>query len=385
MDILGPDPMSKYLTCVLVLCLLLCSCKQPDPRESAEVVEPTSQTTATSTHFQMVLKLDRLVMLAQRDGNFIRNIDDVERLDLGYAVLDQATPQILIFDEAGNYLRHLGRKGQGPGEFEYIFNLFRVGSAVAVKTPQKILVFAQNGDLLAELKNRDLGSIMGGFAEWHKGLLYLLDTEAVGEGRHRVFSWPGHDAAPKYKGSFGTGYPFEKKKGFEQKLVESIGITQTAIWEASPYASPPNRYLFPGFIPKSAAPLHHDGLTLEKMASFNPGSQKDRKNIATMLRAHKVFATSGHVLVMQIAGPRGFTYDLYRENGTPVYRRLRGMNKPVILYADDQQLIGDYFYIPGMFAERSYTQEALFLRENGWLAEEDGKFLWIGHLTVPAK
>jgi hypothetical protein len=74
-------------------------------------------------------------IIADDDGNFY--------------LLDAQLSEIKVYSGDGEYLRTIGREGEGPGEFRGAFNMFRVpgGNIGVLQTfPGKIVVLTPNGD-----------------------------------------------------------------------------------------------------------------------------------------------------------------------------------------------------------------------------------------------
>lgn len=78
------------------------------------------------------------------------NVAGVVRLGDGRVVVaDASTNELRVFDQAGDFVRKLGRKGRGPGEFDGLFKLVRVADTVgAVDRAGRLQVFAPDGSLL---------------------------------------------------------------------------------------------------------------------------------------------------------------------------------------------------------------------------------------------
>ena len=86
-------------------------------------------------------------------------------------VVDMGNYRVQKFDNQGRYLRTIGRKGQGPGEFRMPLGIcFDVQDNMYVREYKKIQVFDKNGDfirsfplehLLVEFALDDEGSILG--------------------------------------------------------------------------------------------------------------------------------------------------------------------------------------------------------------------------------
>jgi hypothetical protein len=86
----------------------------------------------------------------EEDDNcyFYKTVDMEVDIEGNIYVLDRANYRVQKFDKDGNYILTMGRKGQGPGEFETLGNLLidRAGR-VCVSDRQMIHVFNLNGQL----------------------------------------------------------------------------------------------------------------------------------------------------------------------------------------------------------------------------------------------
>ncbi|MCC6929156.1 MAG: hypothetical protein IT359_09220 [Gemmatimonadaceae bacterium] len=78
------------------------------------------------------------------------NIAGVVRLGDGRVVVgDASTNELRVFDQSGDLVRKLGRKGRGPGEFDGLLKLVRVADTVgAVDRAGRLQIFAPDGSLL---------------------------------------------------------------------------------------------------------------------------------------------------------------------------------------------------------------------------------------------
>jgi len=79
-------------------------------------------------------------------------VDDNERI----YVLDSRAFEVKVFDKKGNYIEPIGRKGQGPGEFQGPYNIkimpqkkFMVNDAPS----QKLLFFSLDGDFIRQVSS----------------------------------------------------------------------------------------------------------------------------------------------------------------------------------------------------------------------------------------
>jgi hypothetical protein len=100
-------------------------------------------------------------------------------------VLDARASNIKIFDASGEYLRTVGRQGQGPGELEYPTNLslIRTKGELAVNLQTRgIVFFKTDGTFLRQLSLK--GLITGRGRLDSRGQIYILEI-AMGENDSR--------------------------------------------------------------------------------------------------------------------------------------------------------------------------------------------------------
>jgi hypothetical protein len=68
-------------------------------------------------------------------------------------VLDSTAHRVLKFDSSGNYLRQIGRKGQGPGEFDYgPFSIVFLNNFLIISDSGRLHVFDGNGEYVRSLR-----------------------------------------------------------------------------------------------------------------------------------------------------------------------------------------------------------------------------------------
>ncbi|MBK6306388.1 MAG: hypothetical protein IPF47_12020 [Gemmatimonadetes bacterium] len=106
-------------------------------------------------------------------GALFSNVAGVLRLRDGRVVVgDAGANELRVFDKAGGFVRTLGRKGRGPGEFDGLFKLVRVADTVgAVDRSGRLQVFAPDGSLARSVARPAFRvgalSFQGGyFADW---------------------------------------------------------------------------------------------------------------------------------------------------------------------------------------------------------------------------
>ena len=100
-----------------------------------------------------ILKLKKILEIGVLEGdeNYIfGSINDVE-VDLrgNIYVLDCKMSRIVKFDKGGEFVLKFGKKGQGPGEFEFPESMaLDSDRMIYVLSSRKVLVFNDNGKLI---------------------------------------------------------------------------------------------------------------------------------------------------------------------------------------------------------------------------------------------
>ena len=90
---------------------------------------------------------------------FVRYLSIVVDSELNLYILDRGNHRLLKFDKEGNFLWQTGRKGQGPGEFQYPREIALAPSGeIALKDGSALHFYTKDGDFQRTLKLR--GSFM---------------------------------------------------------------------------------------------------------------------------------------------------------------------------------------------------------------------------------
>lgn len=108
-----------------------------------------------------VVKFTEELSIPDTDGLhyiLIRPRDILVRSDGDIFVSDKKENDIKVFDRKGCFLRIIGRKGRGPGEFEAISSLFFMSGDLAVfdGTSRRITLFSPQGEYLRSISTAAL-------------------------------------------------------------------------------------------------------------------------------------------------------------------------------------------------------------------------------------
>ncbi len=139
-------PMRLMMTCIPAL-LVACGGEQQDNAAAATA-----------------WRIDSLATLSISDDDaggepVIGDAVGVSRLpDGGVVVADLGLSSLRYFGPRGEFLRAVGRKGSGPGEFDYIATMLRCGDSLYVEDigQQSVMVYATDGTLARSPKYADV-------------------------------------------------------------------------------------------------------------------------------------------------------------------------------------------------------------------------------------
>jgi hypothetical protein len=114
---------AKYLfyICAGVFCLAL-SCSKVAEEKNHQVLHVSLKETKTSL-FDLFDKVE-LIPLETNNESLIKVIDKVRFYDNKYYVLDQQLAALFIFGENGKYIDKIHRIGNGPGEYNLIYDFY---------------------------------------------------------------------------------------------------------------------------------------------------------------------------------------------------------------------------------------------------------------------
>jgi len=147
----------KFCLAPAVLLLLVLSACTAEPLEFADWTIPVPEGTPIIEYASVPMeeRAERIelvedLVIGQRgeDPNFIFYHPvymAIDKLGSMY-VVDQLDARVQVFDEHGEYIRTLGKKGQGPGEFNFPLAVAVVGDYVVVHDPTALRLSVWNSD-----------------------------------------------------------------------------------------------------------------------------------------------------------------------------------------------------------------------------------------------
>ena len=146
---------------LLLLCIGACSTNKEAPSEGLihiDVLQAFKE--QKSMNLSDFVKEVEFVQLESSKDAYFMNARSFTVGEKYIMIADDGENRIILFDRNGNFIRHIGRKGKGPGEYnnpwqaamdpdeEYIF--------IADGMIQKLIKYSVEGEFISEISTKDL-------------------------------------------------------------------------------------------------------------------------------------------------------------------------------------------------------------------------------------
>ncbi len=199
------------------------------------VYNPLNPVKSLRSSFDMNLKEDLVIGTDEKNTDYHFEImSDIKADDHGNIyVVDQQAHSILVFNKDGNYLKNIGRKGQGPGEFIYPSELTIIEDKIVVYSGNRISYFTLEGNFINSKQILMFGRIVfdskGNILSQWPGppgkeffKLFLRKFNPEGKLIHQISELI--EKAPS---------PNEKREAFAKTLLFTVRKDDAVVWTAT--------------------------------------------------------------------------------------------------------------------------------------------------------
>jgi len=126
----------------------------PLPQAQVRLIENPARPSGTGKNSGRVIELKTLLSVSDQPPNFFFKYPRGVKLSRRGDVFVIDDEEILQFDSSGKFLRNYFKKGQGPGEMQYVTDIAIDGENLAAfdPFPRKVCRFDFEGNLLSEFK-----------------------------------------------------------------------------------------------------------------------------------------------------------------------------------------------------------------------------------------
>lgn len=329
----------------------LCACGGNDETPLLHVDTPSSEALTgfergkvlkkDLTKIGDVLRVRRAIKLEQREGALIGVVRQIVRLDDALFVLDDIQNKVLKFDSDGHFVGEIGRRGQGPGEFDSVNQLLVNNGELGLvdASGAQILFFKGDGQFIEKfsfVSDLKVGS--------SRNIFFDGDSIFVAEAG-RAASKSAHLALKNQDGVISKAFGF----GSRMNHVEDVNLTLVhtyfkrfgnAIWSISPYSSDIYVYDLKGRMmhrlpPGFEALTYEDTLTAKNDSEFKALAMKKGfiyKAVANNNVLLAYFSKSGRNPPITIYGKDG-SLQARVQGGSLLYDQIYGSHEDVFLAA----------------------------------------------------
>lgn len=143
--------MKNRLSCVLLLCVLFFSCVQKKDNAFVENVDLDSlmSNKRDSSFIQQVQYLP----LESNENSMIARLDVIKKEGDKIFILDKTLGTVFIFNDKGDFVSKINRKGKGPGEYLYLKDFFVVNNTIHLLDSNGLFhIYDMDGKFLNDIK-----------------------------------------------------------------------------------------------------------------------------------------------------------------------------------------------------------------------------------------
>jgi len=166
-EIMKSSNIPILLLIVSVLSLIACAQKKTNSQTLTAGTEDKTRTTEIPIHLKLpdrgadklnVSEFADTVLYIPLETNSQSLIKGIYRTQIiGEHILLNCNDKLLLFSKSGKFIRQIGRKGKGPGEYNYVTDFVAVGDTIFISpsSKQTLIKYTINGDFIEELSLPD--------------------------------------------------------------------------------------------------------------------------------------------------------------------------------------------------------------------------------------
>ncbi|MDJ0840428.1 MAG: 6-bladed beta-propeller [Acidobacteriota bacterium] len=252
-----------------------------------------------------ILSIREVIPLETNDDGIIGEVWDLLLLDNTWFVTDKRLNQVLQFSREGRFLRRIGRKGQGPGEYEMPWYLTEWDGRLVVADVGKgaMHIYETDGKFVKSMSTWAVGINIQGPLFFHANRLFLSDfgAPAPSTPSHVVFDAAGRK--PKILYGFGERFALAErlaKTGVPRMPMTAFTRVGDTVWTASPYDCSPKVYDLEGRY-LAGLPAGVDGVTYDDFEGVN--TNDEFRKVIQKPFSHRIIHLSPLVMVHYWASP----------------------------------------------------------------------------------
>ena len=115
--------MKKYILSILTIIACVSSCNIK-PIDNFKGITLKVNLKGDTVKFGDLFSKMEIIPLETLDSCLIMNIEKIELHNNQLFIFDNLRPALYVFDKKGKYIKQIGKKGEGPDEFQVITDVF---------------------------------------------------------------------------------------------------------------------------------------------------------------------------------------------------------------------------------------------------------------------
>jgi len=142
----------RHIIIYTVLVLVICSCGQITEKKSNIIVIDNFASAPKTISIDEVVSHIDYIQLETTQESLIGNINKLQIKDSKVYILDARHSLMLVFDMKGKFIRRIGNRGRGPGEYLGILDFALCDSVILMRDgmQMKMILYDTLGRLIAE-------------------------------------------------------------------------------------------------------------------------------------------------------------------------------------------------------------------------------------------
>jgi len=329
---------------------------------------------------RQIFPTSEVVRLEVQDEAVIAYIHDIAFIGDNWFILDNIQGLIFQFSKEGRFIRRLGRKGEGPGEYydpDQVFPCFDDNVGLYDLLTGNIIVFNTMGHHIRTVhaRSREPVFIPNGSIVWHiENQLYLPNFDSLNRDApwHVLLNPVQVDQTP-----VGFG---KREVPFSEIPWAMTAFAQVGdfIWSGSPYESKLEIYDLQGRHAGTLETAQINGLGLEELDDDLARDRKKRRQMFNRPRNVEILAVSDIVLVRMGL----MEYCIFDRGGNLLRSNLRTTDIFPIMHSHEDWVVSP---LPVLEKPEHYSAEDLrAMKVVGWTPEgmqDDNPYLRIGKIA----
>jgi len=279
-----------------------------------------------------IAEINELIFLEAKSESIIAEISQLRYWDGHWVVLDSIQGIVFQFDNVGNFVRRIGKKGEGPGEFlspGSVEICFDGNLAIWDMMRDSVSVFNRNGVFIRDVRFMKLSQTFlprGGVLWPRESEIYIFGFKSFFDNDPQHVRIQLSEKGETFHG-FGVRREPDFVKQGTSMAWNAHGIVSSRLWVASPYESKIDIFDLSGGYISTLEVAGMDRLKMEDWAGLNKEDRRNRAELWKEKQSYTRIVPAGNLVFAWLKNK----LDVYDLNGNIIKPNLkRGKIRPLL-------------------------------------------------------